>query len=163
VYYNLAPISILPGAFLYPMDNYFNLSSTGDDPFAGQTPSSVGTLQLVRSNCFLAYVAPFDGEVVRVNVNSAYSRGYFDQATFDFIIMNNTNNLTPGLTNWSIPYAIGRQMTGYSDQFNGPRSFKAGDFIYCYIVDNNSNYWGNGSLPIPSDNGIFNVTLYLRF
>jgi hypothetical protein len=32
----------------------------------------------------------------------------------------------------------------------------------CYIVDNNSNYWGN-SFPIPSNPGIFNVTLYLKF
>jgi hypothetical protein len=151
------------------MDNYFNLNSTGDDPFAGVPPSSTGPGPftpgvLVTSNCFLAYVAPFDGEVVGVNVNSAYSRGYFNGATFDFIIMDNTSALTAGQTVWAAGgYVTPNQMTGLSNQIQSP-SFKAGDLIFCYIVDVNSDIWGTGGLlPLPSHIGIFNVTLYLKF
>jgi hypothetical protein len=162
VYYDLSPLNILPGAFLYPMDNYFNLNSTGNDPFAGVAPSSTGVVPspgvLVISNCFLAYVAPFNGEVVGVNVNSAYSLNYFNGATFDFIIMDNTSTLTAGLTQWTGGYSSARQMTGWSNTIPNP-NFKAGDLIFCYIVDNG---WGV-SLPISSDTGIFNVTLYLKF
>jgi hypothetical protein len=54
-------------------------------------------------------------------------------------------------------------MSGWSDAFNGQTRFNPGDLIFCYVVDNNTDIWGLGGLPIPSDNGIFNVTLYLRF
>jgi hypothetical protein len=159
------------------MDNYFNLNSTGDDPLNGVAPSSATAYPspgvLVTSNCFLAYVAPFDGEVVGVNVNSAYSRNYFNGAEFDFIIMDNTpsppSTLTAGQTTWTppTPYLSGRQMTGWSNTFNGSTNFKAGDLIFCYIVDVNSNYWNPpgppGTFPIPANDGIFNVTLYLKF
>jgi hypothetical protein len=175
VYYDFSisppgPLTIKPGAFLYPMDNYFNLNSTGDDPFTGVAPSSGGgpplPSQLVISNCFLAYVAPFKGDVVRVSVNSAFSRTYFNGALFDFIIMDSTSTLTAGLTNWTVPYATTKQMTGWSDTFSGPTTFFPGDLIFCYIVDDNSNGWNSGltpPIPLPADNGIFNVTLYLRF
>jgi hypothetical protein len=149
------------------MDNYFNLNSPGNDPLGTITapPSSVGPQTLVDTDCFLAYVAPFNGEVVRVNVNSAFSRGFFNTATFDFIIMKpGPPILTAGQTQWTVgQYITTRQMSGWSDSFVGPTTFNAGDLIFCYIVDNNSDYWGNLTLPIPSDNGIFNVTLYLRF
>jgi hypothetical protein len=156
------------------MDNYFNLNSTGDDPFVGVAPSSAAVYPspgvLVTSTCFLAYVAPFNGEVVGVNVNSAYSRNYFNGAEFDFIIMDNTSppTLTAGQTIWTPPtYLTGRQMTGWSNTIPSPR-FKAGDLIFCYIVDVNNDYWSAnpptpGTFPIPSDIGIFNVTLYLKF
>jgi hypothetical protein len=165
IYYDLSSAhGIKPGAFLYPMDNYFNLSSPGDNPFGGDAPSTVGSQQLVRTNCFLAYVAPFKGDVVRVNVNSAFSKNYFNTAEFDFIIMKPGPTFFPGLTQWSSgTYSSGRQMSGWSDAFNGQTRFNPGDLIFCYVVDNNTDIWGLGGLPIPSDNGIFNVTLYLRF
>ena len=145
------------------MDNYFNLSSPGTDPFGGISPSSSGALQLVVTNCFLAYVAPFDGEVVTVNVNSAFSTSYFGGAEFDFIIIRPGPAYFAGGTQWtSGTYATGKQMSGWSNSFTGSTIFRAGDLIFCYIVDTNGNYWGLGT-PIPPDNGIFNVTLYLRF
>jgi hypothetical protein len=146
------------------MDNYFNLSSPGDNPFGGDAPSTFGSQQLVRTNCFLAYVAPFKGRVVRVNVNSAFSKIYFNTAEFDFIIMKPGPTFFAGVTQWTVgTYVTGRQMSGWSDTFNGLTRFNPGDLIFCYVVDNGSNIWGTGGLPIPSDNGIFNVTLYLRF
>jgi hypothetical protein len=156
------------------MDNYFHLNSTGDNPFVGLAPSSAAAYPspgvLVVSTCFLAYVAPFNGEVVGVNVNSAYSQNYFYGAEFDFIIMDNSSILTAGQTVWTppTPYLTGRQMTGWSNTIPNP-NFKAGDLIFCYVVDVNNNIWTPPPpapapvLPLPADNGIFNVTLYLRF
>lgn len=163
VYYNLTiGTNYRNGALLYPMDNYFNVVSTGDDPLRGPPPSLLGNGNMIDTKCFMAYVAPYDGNIVSINVNSAFSTTYYDQAQFDFIIMDSTGNINAGQTVWSIPYIVGRQMSGWSNNFNGVTSFKAGDLIYCYIVDTNNNNWGNDLLPFP-DNGIFNITLYLKF
>jgi hypothetical protein len=72
--------------------------------------------------------------------------------------------LTAGQTQWAppTPYLTGQQMTGWSNIIPSP-TFKAGDLIFCYIVDVNNDIWGTGALPLPADKGIFNVTLYLKF
>jgi cell wall-associated NlpC family hydrolase len=75
----------------------------------------------------------------------------------------NNSTLNAGQTVWAAGgYITPNQMTGLSNQIQRP-SFKAGDLIFCYIVDNG---WGSGiplGTPIPSHIGIFNVTLYLKF
>jgi len=163
VYYDLNSAGIKPGAFLYPMDNYFNLSSPGFNPLIGTPPSSSGSQIFIDTTCFLAYVAPYDGDVVRVNVNSAFSLNYFNGAKIDFIRMDNSSVLSAGQTVWAAPYVTSKQMSGWSDTFTGPTNFRAGDLIFCYVVDDGNNIWSLGALPVPADNGIFNVTLYLRF
>jgi hypothetical protein len=150
------------------MDNYFNLSSPGIDPLVGTLLSATPEL-LFQTDCFLAYVAPSKGTVVRVNVNSAFSASFYSTATFDFIIMKPGVGPGPiswnaGVTQWTVgTYITGRQMSGWSNAFAGTTNFDAGDLIFCYVVDNNGNIWGTGALPLTADNGIFNVTLYLRF
>jgi hypothetical protein len=141
------------------MDNYFNSVSPGINPFLGPAPSTAGTLVQTRS--LLGYVAPYNGEVVRVSVNAAYSLSYYDGAQFDFIIMN-SSNLVSGVTSWGGAYASGRQMSGWSNTFSGTTTFVAGDLIFCYVVDVNRDIWGN-TLPLVADDGLFNVTLYLKF
>lgn len=163
VYYNLSiGTNYKNGALMYPMDNYFNVVSTGIDPFSGPAPSFSGNGNMQQTRCLLAYVAPYNGNVVSININSAFSATYYDQAQFDFIIMNSNGNINAGKTVWNSSYNVGTQMSGWSNIFNGTTSFNAGDLIYCYIVDPNNNNWGNDLLPFPDD-GIFNVTLYLKF
>lgn len=162
------------GTMMYPMDNYFNAISPGLDPFGGLPPSGYSpyTLNYTTSNCMLAYVAPYDGIVVRFCVNSAYSDKYYDRALFDFIIMDLGGNIKRGQTDWTGgSYATGTQISGWSDKFEKEGShFRQGDFIYCYVVDPNNDLWGAARerpieevLPLPADNGLFNVTLYLQF
>ena len=160
-YYNFSPSLRFPnGALMYPMDNYFNNVAPGNNPFGSPSPSTAG--DMTRTDQMVAYIAPYDGEVVRVSVNSAYSNNYFSNAEFDFLILDSSAILTAGDTQWSTPYASGRQQSGWSDKIKGTRNFLAGNLIYCYIVDTNNDYWGNGS-SLPSDDGLFNVTLYLKF
>ena len=150
------------GALMYPMDNYFNSNAPGNQPvgFSLSSPSTAGVMS--TTDQMVAYTAPYGGEVVRVSVNSAYSKNYFDGAEFDFIILDSITNLTPGRTVWSMPYTSTQQQSGWSEVFNGTRKFSAGNLIYCYIVDPRNNFWGNG-VQLPPDPGLFNVTLYLKF
>ena len=160
-YYNFSASLRFPnGALMYPMDNYFNNVAPGNNPFGSPSPSTAG--DMTRTNQMVAYIAPYDGEVVRVSVNSAYSNNYFNNAEFDFLILDSSAILTAGDTQWSTPYASGRQQSGWSDNIKGTKNFLAGNLIYCYIVDTNNNYWETGG-PLPSDDGLFNVTLYLKF
>jgi hypothetical protein len=166
IYYNLSTSTTYKnGAVLYPMDNYFNLVSTGDDPFftLGRTASQASTMKVTKG--FLSYVAPLSGSVVSVNVNSAFCQSYYGGAEFDFIIMDSSGALVAGKTTWQpgSSYVSGSQMSGWSTTFSGQNTFKAGDSIFCYIVDPTSNYWGNVSLPLNRDDGIFNISLYLKF
>ena len=153
---------------MYPMDNYFNTNAPGINPFVSIPPSTQGIMSI--TNQMVAYIAPYDGEVVRLSVNSAFSTIYFGGATFDFLILDSTSSpsgtLNAGLTVWSTAYATGQQRSGWSTVFNGTTTFSAGNLIYCYIVDPSNNFWGNGSpvpAPLPGHPGLFNVTLYLRF
>ena len=150
------------GALMYPMDNYFNSNAPGNQPvgFSLSSPSTAGVMS--TTDQMVAYTAPYDGEVVRVSVNSAYSKDYFNLAEFDFIILDSITNLTPGRTVWSTPYTSTQQQSGWSEVFNGPTTFSAGNLIYCYIVDPGNNFWGNG-VQLPPNPGLFNVTLYLKF
>ena len=155
------------GAAMYPMDNYFNSISPGKDPFAGLPPSTVGSGSLTQtSSCMLAYVAPYNGNIVRICVNSAYAAKYYNGAEFDIIIMNSTGSIDYCRTNWSGgSYVTGNQISGWSYTFDRDTGFKAGDLIYCYIVDPKNDLWGEGMemLPLPPTDGLFNVTLYLEF
>jgi hypothetical protein len=150
------------GVLMYPMDNYFNSNAPGNQPvgFSLSSPSTAGVMR--TTDQMVAYTAPYDGEVVRVSVNSAYSRNYFNLAEFDFIILDSATNLTPGRTVWSTPYTSNQQQSGWSEVFNGTTTFSAGNLIYCYIVDPGNNFWGNG-VQLPPNPGLFNVTLYLKF
>ena len=160
-YYNFSASLRFPnGALMYPMDNYFNNVAPGTDPFGSPSPSTAG--DMTRTNQMVAYIAPYDGEVVRVSVNSAYSKDYFNNAEFDFLILDSSAILTAGDTQWSTPYSSGRQQSGWSDNIKGTKNFVAGNLIYCYIVDPNNNYWETGT-SLPSNDGLFNVTLYLKF
>jgi hypothetical protein len=165
VYYPFAstyPGFLKSGAVMYPIENYINSITPGNDPFVGPPPSNVGAGNLTVTNTMLSYVAPYDGQVVRVSVNSAYSKGFYANAEFDFIVMDAAGALTPGLTVWNAPYASGKQVSGWSDKFTST-GFKAGDQIYCYVVDTNNDVWGTRTLPVPPDDGLFNITLYLMF
>lgn len=165
IYYQLSGgTGYRDGAVLYPMDVFFNNVSTGNDPFIGPPPSSGGSTLMQQTLCCIAYVAPYNGRVVSVNVNSAFSSSYYNGAEFDFIIMDSASNIVAGQTDWSGgAYATGRQMSGWSTLFNGQNTFKAGDLIYCYVVDTNNDFWNSGGLPFAPDTGIFNITLYLNF
>lgn len=174
VYYDFSSTPVeRNGAVLYPMDNYFNSITPGGDPFGGSSPSVVGSGSLVQTtNCMLAYVAPYDGNVVRVCVNSAYAEpylgnAYYDTAEFDVIIMDGTS-VRSCWTDWSGgAYSNGKQVSGWSSRFNRETGFKAGDLIYCYVVDTHNDTWGLGDphvvLPLQPVNGLFNVTVYLEF
>ena len=148
------------GALMYPMDNYFNSNVPGTDPFVNPSPSTAG--DMIRTDQFVAYIAPYSGEVVRVSVNSAYSKDYFSGAKFDFLILDSISTLKKGDTQWTTPYSTGQQQSGWSDNIKGTKNFVAGNLIYCYIVDPNNNYWETGT-SLPSNDGLFNVTLYLKF
>ena len=149
------------GALLYPMDNYFNLVGTGPNPlsaFSGP-PMVNGTLYQTKST--MAYVAPFDGKVVSVNVNSAYSLNYYSDAEFDFIILTAAGVGVAGQTSWGGGYVTARVLSGFSQTF-AANTFVQGDLIFCYIVNSGLNNW-NQLPPVPADDGGFNVTLYLQF
>jgi hypothetical protein len=157
-YYSLsAAAGLYDGALLYPIDNYFNLIGTGPDPLQGPVGITAGNLIVSRST--MGYVAPYNGQVVSVNVNSAYSDGYFDQAGFDFLIIGSGGAISPGATSWITQYATGRYMSGFSQSFGNPTTFSAGDLILCYIGD----YGGIFTLPIPPHDGEFNVTIYVKY
>ncbi len=162
-YYNFTP-TINNGALLYPVDNYFNLNAPGQNPFANTAPSAVGQGIMKTTQQMTGYVAPYSGNVVRVAVNSAYSKTYFNGAKFDFIILNGTGNISCGGTTWSTAYTSGQQQSGWSTTFANSTSFTAGDILFCYIVDPNNDGWGaQGGIPLGSDDGYFNITLYLNF
>jgi hypothetical protein len=169
-YYNFNVVVGFPnGALMYPMDNYFNPNAPGNDPFSNSSPSTAGTMS--TTDQFLAYIAPYDGEVVRVAVNSAYSQSYFANAKFDFLILDSAGTLTSGNTQWPTAYTFSTQQSGWSTKITGTKIFLAGNLIYCYIVDPSSDGWGiwPAGLPsppneiLPANPGLFNVTLYLKF
>jgi hypothetical protein len=159
-YYLLNGVGGYPydGALMYPMDNYFNLIGTGPDPLQG--PIGISATALITSRSTMGYVAPYNGEVVSVNVNSAFvDNSSFQDAGFDFFIINSGGIITVGDTFWSALYSSGRYMSGFSQTFNGTASFNAGDLIFCYVGD----YTATFSIPIAPVNGEFNVTLYVRY
>jgi hypothetical protein len=140
------------------MDNYFNLIGTGPDPLYGPIGISAGNLVVSKST--MGYIAPFNGDVVSVNVNSAYtlSADYLDVA-FDFIIIGSGGGINVGSTNWSTLYSPGSYMSGFSQSFGGTTTFSQGDLILCYIGD----YSVLITLPIAPTDGEFNVTLYVKY
>jgi hypothetical protein len=163
------------GAVIYPIDNYFTANppsvTTFSNPFDGPPPSNIGKGKMTNTNCSLAYVAPYDGSVVSVNVNYAYSSSHYNNSRFDFLIMDKNSVIKAGKTVWTTGYSAGNQQSGWSNDFEGNVVFKSGDLIYCYIVDPNNNGWGVNPDPPPSESNIydignigkFNITLYVQY
>ena len=108
----------------------------------------------------MGYIAPYNGEVVSVNVNSAFaSSGDYLDVGFDFIIIGSGGAISTGQTDWNTLYTSSSYMSGFSKTFSGTTNFSAGDLILCYIGDYSSLF----SIPIPPTDGGFNVTLYVKY
>ena len=159
-YYLLAGVPSGPfnGFFLYPMDNYFNLLGSGPNPLVGAVGLTANNM--VVSNCCLGYMAPFNGEVVRISVNSAMSTSNFDQAIIDVLFVRPSGVINFCIAGWSsFIQANGTVQSGYVDIFGGPTSFSSGDLICCYVGD--QAIW---SAPqFAAEDGEFNVTVYVKY
>jgi hypothetical protein len=144
------------------MDNYFNLIGTGPDPFTTGVGTTSGVM--VTTKCSMGYVAPYNGEVVSVNVNSAYvANTSLDNAGFDFIIVPSVGTPYEGLTVWTTLYTSPNHMSGFSQSFS-LNTFNKGDLILCYVGDYSGGGGSNFSgIPIAPTDGEFNVTLYVKY
>jgi hypothetical protein len=141
------------------MDNYFNLLGSGPSPLNGATGITANSM--VQSNCCLGYMAPFNGEVVRISVNSAMTTVHFDEAIIDVLFVKPTGVINFGTASWgSYIQNGGIVQSGYVDNFLGTTSFSSGDLICCYVADILGIWSGP---PFAAEDGEFNVTVYVKY